>query len=124
MSIHPEKQYRDFLAQGRFMLQRARQSGRFIFYPRVAEPGTGDTDLEWVEASGRGTIYSATRVRGRDPAADASIVLVDLVEGPRMMSQVIGIAPDQVRIGMAVQATIVTRDDAPLLVFEAAGSAA
>lgn len=99
------------------MLLRAKASGKFIFYPRVVEPLTGDTDLEWVKASGRGSIYSMTVVRQRPPAADYSVVLVDLEEGPRMMSRVDGVAPADVRIGMNVQARIVQKDDSPLVVF-------
>ena len=116
--IHPEKQYMEFLAQGRFMLLRAKASGRCMFYPRVAEPLTGDTDLEWVEASGRGHVYSTTVVRRKPPESDYNLVLVDLEEGPRMMSRVQGISPEQVRIGMAVQARIIEEEQAPLLVFE------
>ena len=41
--IRPEQEYFAHLAQGRFMLQRSRSSGRFFFYPRVAEPVTGAT---------------------------------------------------------------------------------
>ena len=115
--ILPEKQYNEYLAQGQFMLLRAKASKKFIFYPRVAEPLTGDTDLEWIKASGRGIVYSATVVRQRPPAADYSVVLVDLEEGPRMMSRVDGMAPADVRIGMNVEARIVQEGDSPLLVF-------
>jgi uncharacterized OB-fold protein len=118
--IQPERQYREFLAQGRFMIQRARASGRHIFYPRVAEPLTGDTDLEWVQASGRGTVYSSTVVRKKPPEPSYNVALIDLVEGPRMMSRVVGLAPDEVRIGLAVRAKIIEENGAPLLVFEAA----
>src|SRR3546814_13784745 len=80
--IRPAEQYRAFLEQGRFMLQRARGSGAYIFYPRVAEPRTGATDLDWVEASGRGLVYSVTVQRNRPPVPDASPALVGLAEGP------------------------------------------
>ena len=33
------------------MIQKSRSTGGHVFYPRVAEPGTGATDLEWVAAS-------------------------------------------------------------------------
>jgi uncharacterized OB-fold protein len=115
--IHPETQYNEYLAQGEFMLLRAKASGKFIFYPRVAEPLTGDTDLEWVKASGRGSVYSATVVRQRPPAADYSVVLVDLEEGPRMMSRVDGLAAADVRIGMNVEVRIIQDDGRPLVVF-------
>ena len=58
--------FKAFLAEGRFMIQRSRSTGRYVFYPRLLIPGTGETDLEWVEASGMGTIYSITVSRWRD----------------------------------------------------------
>lgn len=119
-SVHPEREYLAFLAQGRFMLQRSRASGRHVFYPRVVAPGSGDTDLEWVEASGKGTVYATTVVRQRPPAADYNVVLVDLDEGVRMMSRVEGVPPADVRIGLRVQARVRTGGDTPMVVFEPA----
>jgi len=118
--LQPDRQFLEFLAQGRFMIQRSRATGRYVFYPRVAEPVTGCTDLEWVEPSGKGTVYSVTVVRQKPPATDYNVVLVDLVEGPRLMSRVDGIEPQAVRIGMAVKARVIRENDAPLLVFEPA----
>lgn len=118
--VKPEEDYRGHLAAGRFMLQRSRANGAFVHPPRVAQPGTGVADLEWVEASGRGTVYSLTTVRCKPPASDYNVALVDLAEGPRVMSRVVGIPAAHVRIGMAVLARIVSEDDAPLVVFEAA----
>lgn len=121
--MHPEHEYFAHLAQGRFMLQRSRSSGRFYFHPRVAEPVTGARDLEWVEASGRGTVYATTVVRPKPPQPSYTVVLVDLAEGPRVMSRVESVAPDAVRIGMAVRARIDTQDDKPILLFDIAGVA-
>lgn len=118
--IQPELDFLKFLEQGSFRIQRSRSSGRHIFYPRVAEPQTGSTDLEWVEASGRGTVYSTTVIRQKPPAPNYNLALVDLEEGPRMMTRVEGIAPEQVKIGMPVKAKIVREDDRALLVFEPA----
>ncbi len=112
----PEQQYLAFLREGRFMIQRAPASGRHVFYPRVAEPGTGAA-LEWVEASGRGRVYSTAVVHRRPPEPNYNIVLIDLEEGPRMMSRIEGIAPDAVRIGMTVRARIVQEGGSPLVVF-------
>ncbi|MDB5897208.1 MAG: hypothetical protein JWP41_810 [Ramlibacter sp.] len=120
-NIHPEQEYFAQLAQGRFMLQRSRSSGRFIFHPRVAEPVTGARDLEWVAASGRGTVHAATVVRPKPPQQPYNVVLVDLEEGPRVMSRVEGIAPEAVRIGMKVQARIGSQDEKPILLFDLAG---
>jgi len=119
----PEQEYFAHLAQGRFMLQRARGTGRVFFYPRVAEPVTGSRDLEWVEASGRGTVYATTVVRPKLPQVPYNVVLVDLEEGPRLMSRVEGIAPEAVRIGMPVLARIGMQDGKPILLFDPAGAA-
>lgn len=118
MALLPDADYRAHLQQGRFMLLRSRSSGRAFFYPRVAEPGTGNTDLEWVEASGAGTVYSVTVVRARPPQPSYNVALVDLAEGPRLMTRIDGIAFDAVRIGMPVTARIVQEDEQHFVVFE------
>jgi uncharacterized OB-fold protein len=117
-TINPDADFLDFLRQGRFMIQRARTSGKYFFYPRVAEPGTGDTDLEWVEASGLGTVHSTTVVRVKPPEPSYNVVLVDLDEGPRIMSRVEGIAPEAVKIGMKVRACVLGDAQPPCVVFE------
>lgn len=118
--IRPEQQFEAFLGEGRFMLLRSRETGRCIWFPRVAEPGTGCTDLEWIEASGDGTVYTTTVIRQKPPTPDYNLALIDLAEGPRMMSRVEGIAPDQVRIGMRVRARVVKDGERNVVVFQPA----
>jgi uncharacterized protein len=115
--MNPEQEYFEHVAAGRFMIQKSRSTGGHVFYPRVAEPGTGATDLEWVQASGRGTVYSTTTIRQKPPTPHYNLALIDLEEGPRMMSRVEGIAPEAVRIGMAVSARIVREGEQSLVVF-------
>lgn len=110
----PEEQYRAYLSEGRFMIQRSRSSGRYVFFPRVAEPGSGRNDLEWVEASGLGTVYSITVNRTR--AGDYNVALVELDEGPRLMSRIEGV--ETVPIGTRVKARIVEIDGEPAVVFD------
>ena len=106
------------------MIQRATGTGNHIFPPRVIAPGTGTGDLEWVEASGRGRVYSTTIVRQRaEKGGDFNVALIELAEGPRMMSRVIGIAPEAVAIGMAVRATVGEIDGTPAVLFEPNGDA-
>ncbi|MDB5858399.1 MAG: hypothetical protein JWQ76_2088 [Ramlibacter sp.] len=119
-----DAQFQRHLDEGRFMLQRSRKSGRAFYYPRVAEPGTGATDLEWFAPSGRGVVYSTTVVRTRPPAEPYNVALVDLEEGPRVTTRVVGIPPSDVRIGLKVQARIEQVDGKALLVFAPEGSAA
>jgi uncharacterized OB-fold protein len=49
----PEQQFKSYLSQGKFMIQRSKSLNQFFFHPRVAFPGTGERDLEWVEVSGK-----------------------------------------------------------------------
>jgi len=121
---HPDAEFRAFLAEGRFMIQRSKSSGAHVFYPRAVAPGTGARDLEWVQASGRGVVYSTTVVRKKPPEPSYNVVLVDLAEGPRMMSRVEGVDPAAVTIGMAVQARIVDQDGEPVVVFDVAEASA
>ena len=114
--VHPDEDFRRFLAEGRFMIQRSAATGRHVFFPRIAEPGTG-APLDWVEASGRGVVQATTVVRKKPPEPSYNVALIDLAEGPRLMSRVEGVEPDAVTIGMAVQARIVDQDGEPVLVF-------
>lgn len=116
--LGPDAVFRRFLMEGRLMLQRSRISGAFVFYPRVTFPGTGETDIEWVEASGHGTVYASTTVRRRpDRGGPYNVALIDLDEGVRCMSRVEGIASEQVRIGLQVRARIDYVEDDAVLVF-------
>jgi len=121
MSDGPAKTFRDHLAAGRFMIQRSASTGTYVFHPRAFVPGTGETDLEWVEASGEGTVHSTT-VNRRSPEKGGTfnVALIDLAEGPRMLSRVVGIAPEDVAIGMKVRAKIEELNGGPAVVWETA----
>ena len=113
VSPGPEAEYRDYLRSGRFMIQRRRSTGRHVFYPRIMVPGTGEQDLEWVEASGSGTVYAITVNRGRDETYN--VALIDLDEGVRLMSRIEGV--ETVAIGTRVMARITGPESDPYVVF-------
>ncbi|TDF83870.1 Zn-ribbon domain-containing OB-fold protein [Pseudomonas sp. H9] len=112
--LGPEAQYQAFLDQRRFMLQRSQSTGRYVFYPRVMIPGTGETDLEWVEATGTGTLYAITVNRAR--TGSHNVALIDLDEGVRMMSRIEGV--ETAPIGSRVKARIVEVDAVAGVVFD------
>ncbi|HXT09427.1 MAG TPA: OB-fold domain-containing protein [Roseiarcus sp.] len=114
--LGPQAQFKAYLAEGRFMIQRSRSSGHYVFYPRVAVPGSGETDLEWVAASGEATVYAITVNRTREGAYN--IALVDLAEGPRMMSRIEGV--ETAPIGARLKARIAAIEGEPALVFDLA----
>lgn len=116
----PQAAFEAHLAAGRFMLQRARETGEYVFYPKVMAP-SGAMDLEWVAASGLGTVYSITVTRRRD--GSENVALIDLDEGVRMIATVAGV--ESVPIGTRVRARIEARPAAaPRVVFDPAEASA
>lgn len=107
------------------MIQRSASTGSYVFAPRILVPGSGESDLEWVAASGRGTVYATCTIpRKPERGGDYNVALIELEEGVRMMSRVAGIAPMDVKIDMPVAARIEVlpedegKDDPqPLVVF-------
>ena len=94
----------------RFVIQHCKSCGKHQFYPRGVCSHCLSSDLEWHEASGKGTVYSFS-VNHRAPhpgfADEIPFVLasVELEEGPRMMTNIVECNPDSVKIGMAVEVT-------------------
>jgi uncharacterized protein len=84
----------------------------WYFYPRDVCPHCGSRDVEWRQASGRATLYTFSVVHRAPSPAFAELVpyvtaLVELEEGPRMPTSLVGIAPDpaQIKVGMALEVT-------------------
>lgn len=98
----PEAQFFEFLQLGHFKIQRIKGAGTFVFYPRwLAE------EWEWADATGRGTVYSRTVIRQKpERGGDYCIAIVELDEGPRMLTRVVGIPASEVSIGTKVNAKI------------------
>jgi uncharacterized OB-fold protein len=114
----PDAIFREHLKQGRFMIQRCGVCGAFAFYPRLLCTACGDRDLKWQAATGLGTVYSTTVVRRKpDQGGDYNVSVIELAEGPRMMSKVVDTTPAEVAIGMSVRAAIEQTANGPLLVF-------
>ncbi|TMW11972.1 nucleic acid-binding protein [Alloalcanivorax gelatiniphagus] len=98
----------DGCRERRLRLQYCPDSDRWVFYPRALDPHSWSTNLQWRDASGRGTVASFIVVhKPGHPAFQDEVpyvvALIDLEEGPRMLSNVVGCAPDQVRIGQPVR---------------------
>lgn len=94
----------------KLLLQRCTACGKHQFYPRLICANCMSEQLEWTEASGRGKVETytiVTRAVSEAYAADAPyvIALIELEEGPRMMSNVIGCDVEKVKSVMAVEVT-------------------
>ncbi|MCY4212826.1 MAG: Zn-ribbon domain-containing OB-fold protein [Gammaproteobacteria bacterium] len=113
--INPGTQpFWDACAQGRLLLQRCGDCGHLQFYPRVLCAACGSRRLDWVEACGRGTVRTFTIIRRAvsaafEPDAPYVVALVELEEGPTLMSNIVGCAPASVAIGQPVRVTFEIR---------------
>ena len=105
----PETQpYWDGCREGRLLLQRCTGCGAHQFYPRSVCVCCDAEALEWVQASGRGRIRSFTVVRRPVSKAYAAqtpyiVALIELAEGPTMMSNIVDCAPEEAAIGLPVE---------------------
>jgi uncharacterized OB-fold protein len=94
----------------RLLVPHCRACGKFWFPPSRLCPHCLSADNGWEKVSGRGKIYSFVvfhRVYHPAFAAEVPYVvaIVELEEGPRMLTNIIGIAVDQVRCNMPVTVT-------------------
>lgn len=123
MGEGPERIYQQYLAAGEFRIQRCDVCKRHVFYPRYLCPECGSASLSWTKPSGRGTVHSTTVMRRRpESGGDFNVSLVDLDEGPRLMSRVEGVPPQEVQIGMSVTARVAGGGDQEyFVVFDPAG---
>tara|TARA_R110002110_G_scaffold205066_1_gene416620 strand:- start:10318 stop:10743 length:426 start_codon:yes stop_codon:yes gene_type:complete len=88
---------------GVLRMQQCTACQQLQFYPRIFCASCGESDLQWQDVSGRATLASFTIVRHAISAAyDAPYVvaLVDLEEGPRMMTGIVGASPEALETGM------------------------
>ena len=96
------------LARHELYFQRCRDCGTKRLYPRALCPSCLSSRPEWVRASGRGTVYSFSvthqnQAPGFREELPYVLAIVELEEGVRLMTNVVGCAPDAVRVGMAVE---------------------
>jgi hypothetical protein len=127
----PETQpFWDGCAAGELRIQRCTDCGKSYFYPRPVCPDCGSANVEWFTASGRATLYSyVINHRAAPGFADDgpyAIAVVQLEEGPRMMSNIRGLpaTPEALELDMPLQVTFEARGNVSLPQFEPAGSTA
>src|SRR4029453_3752971 len=130
--ITPEtKPYWEGARDGKLMIPKCRACGRPFMYPRVACPFCASRDIGWVQATGRGRLFSfeiAHQILNKAFKVKTPVVLamVELEEGPRILSNLLGIAPDpkQIRCDMPVEVCFEKlTDEISLPMFRPAGGA-
>jgi len=92
--------------EGRLVIQRCIRCGEYVWTPQLVCRTCLTETLEWTPVSGRGAIYTFVVIhRAATPAFKApyTIVVVQLDEGPHILSDMVDVDPADVRIGMPVE---------------------
>jgi uncharacterized OB-fold protein len=102
--------------RGELLIQRCAECGHYQFFPRMYCSQCISERVAWVRASGRAKVATFTIVRRPVSSAFADdvpyvVALVTLAEGPTMMTNIVGCAPEQVAIGMEVAVTFERRGE-------------
>lgn len=102
---HDNRFFWEGLASDRLLIQRCAACHRLQHPPAPMCPGCHGLEMDSIEASGRGVVYSFV-VAEHPPIPPFEypnvIALVELEEGTRLVSRLVGIEPGAVRIGMPV----------------------
>ncbi|EDY47903.1 conserved hypothetical protein [Streptomyces clavuligerus] len=115
--------YWEAAAEGRLLVRRCRGCHRAHHYPREFCPFCWATDVVWETASGRATLYTWSVVHRNDlPPFSLRLpyiaAVVDLAEGPRMMTEIVECDAASLRVSMPLEATFRrTAPDLALPVF-------
>ncbi|MYV75913.1 nucleic acid-binding protein [Streptomyces sp. SID1046] len=104
--------YWDAAAEGRLLLRRCADCGRAHHYPREFCPfcWAGEDRVTWEPASGRATLYTWSVIHRNDlppfgTRVPYTAAVVDLAEGPRMMTEVVDCEAADLSIGMPLAVT-------------------
>ena len=101
------QEFWDATANGQLLLSKCDDCATLIWYPRAFCFACSSQNTSWVTSSGRGTIYSFSITRkGAGAWAEKGpyvIAYVELEEGPRVLTNIVGCPVDSVSIGMSVR---------------------
>jgi uncharacterized OB-fold protein len=106
----------DGTKDGKLLIRHCTACGAYHYYPRTFCPECWSESVEWTEASGKATLYTHSTVYSNDlPPFNQQVpyvaAVVDLEEGPRMMTRIVGADGDDLSIGMPLEATFEAVDD-------------
>ncbi len=113
----------DGTREDKLLIRRCLDCGKTHFYPRPFCPACWSTNVEWMEASGAATLYTWSIVHRNDlpPFGDRVpyvAAVVELGEGPRMLTNIVDCEFDALEVGMALRVTYQPiSDDVTIPVF-------
>ena len=113
---HDSAPYWEATREGRLDIPLCGDCGKHHFYPRSICPYCHSGNLRFNTVSGRGKVHTFTIARRPAGPAFADdvpyvVALIELEEGPRMMSRIQTGDPEKVHIGAKVEVTFVKASD-------------
>lgn len=92
----------------KLLIQKCQDCQKLIFYPKKFCPKCLSSNIEWMEASGKGKVYSYMVVYSYQPTEFEEdlpyvVAIVQLEEGVKMMSNIVGCSPEEVKCDMEVK---------------------
>ena len=109
------KPFFDAAAEGRFLIKRCQACGEAHWYPRTICPNCHSDRTVWEESKGEGVVYTYSIMRRA--SAPYAIGYVTLDEGPSMLTNFVGMVPEDLKIGMRVRVQLQSTEGAPVPVF-------
>jgi uncharacterized protein len=94
-------------ATGRLLVKQCQDCEHLIWYPRAICPKCASMRTDWLEVSGRGSVYSYTVNHRGEGAYQGSppfvLAYVELDEGPRLMTNIVEASAADLAVGMPVE---------------------
>jgi uncharacterized OB-fold protein len=112
--------YWDAAKRRQLVIQRCARCGAYRFPPELACAACGSRDASWTPVSGRATLYSWTVAHPPllpyfAERAPWPVAVVELEEGPRLITNLCGIGIDEYAVGMALEVDFEVVDDVTTL---------
>lgn len=98
----------DGAKQHKLLLKKCSRCGKIDHPPYIYCSECWSEEHEWINASGQGKIYAFSTVLLGAPLEFTNdipytIAMVDLNEGPRMLTTIVNAKPEELKIGMDVE---------------------
>lgn len=106
------KPFFDAAEQGKFLIKRCTACGEAHWYPRTICPVCHSDQTVWEESPGDGVVYSFSIMR-KSPTGPYALAYVTLNEGPNVLTNIVDIAPDDLKIGLKVKVKLQPTEGGP-----------
>lgn len=106
------KPFFDAAAEGRFLIKRCTACGEAHWYPRSLCPFCHSDKTVWEESPGEGVVYSFSILR-KSPSGPYALAYVTLAEGPNVLTNIVDVTPEDLKIGMKVKVKLQPTEGGP-----------